>query len=722
MGAEDLKKKLKKRKQPEAAPDDADFVSTGLTLINLGCSGSTKRGLRRGHYYMLVGESSSGKAQPLTAKVLTPTGWTTMGQLEIGQKVVDPDGGVGEVLGLFPQGQLETYKVSFTDGSSTECSGDHLWLTETFLERQKRKRSGVDHSAVRTTAAIASSLFYGSKDRLNHSIPMTIPVEYEETHLPMAPYLLGVLLGNGLFGDRSVRVSTTEPEIVERIKQLIPSTVSLTHRKKGDYEICCKRGQRNALLQTTKELGLAGCRAATKFIPRCYFLASVKDRIDLLNGLMDTDGYACCIAEYSTVSNQLANDIQELVESLGGQAKRSKGKYPIYTYKGERRIGQLAYSIKVKLPKHIRPFSLTRKNNRYPITGKGREPRRIESVELLGKKECQCILVSTQRHLYITDHHIVTHNTWLAMQILAEAAINPVFKDYRLILDNPERGNLMDVRRYFGDGLADRLEPPVKKGHSETLDEFYDNVKTCCEAGPCIYVLDSEDALDSEKDLEAQEEAAKARAKDKEVKGSFGMAKAKTNSTRMRSAHNVLEKHGSILVLIKQTRDNTGWDATYRPKTRSGGKALTFYGTVELWFEAKSKIRRRIKGKERTVGRYLQVTFKKNRISGNDDFAVMLPFHRAHGFDEVGSLVDYCVEEGKWDTEGKEEKKIIHATDFGFAGLREDLIQKIESEGLESDLRLLVTGVWREIEAACSVNRKTRYGSNEPVSAETTDA
>lgn len=319
-------------------------------------------------------------------------------------------------------------------------------------------------------------------------------------------------------------------------------------------------------------------------------------------------------------------------------------------------------------------------------------------------------------HYYLLVGESSSGKTWLAMQVLAEASVNSAFKDYRLILDNPERGNLMDVRRYFGDALADRMEPPTKKGHSETLDEFYDNVKTCCEAGPCVYVLDSEDSLDSEKDLAVQEEAAKARAKDKEVKGSFGMNKAKTNSTRMRSAHNVLEKHGSILVLIKQTRDNTGWDATYRPKTRSGGKALTFYGTVEMWFEKKGKIVRRIKGADRTVGHYLKVKFQKNRISGNDDFSVMLPFHRAHGFDEIGSLVDYCVEEGRWEATGKEgadSKKIITAPDFSFSGSREDLIQKIETDGLETELRLIVSEVWREIEAACAVVRKPRYGAAE---------
>ena len=315
-------------------------------------------------------------------------------------------------------------------------------------------------------------------------------------------------------------------------------------------------------------------------------------------------------------------------------------------------------------------------------------------------------------HYYMLVGESSSGKTWLAMQILAEASVSPAFKDYRLILDNPERGNLMDVKRYFGETLESRLEPPTKAGHSKTLDEFYDNVNTCCSEGPCVYVLDSEDALDSEKDLDLMEEAAKARAKDKEVKGSFGMAKAKTNSTRMRSAHNVLEKHGSILVLIKQTRDNTGWDAMYRPKTRSGGNALTFYGTVELWFAVKGKIIKKVKGTERTVGRYLKGTFKKNRISGNDDFAVMLPFHRAHGFDEVGSLIDYCVEEDRWKTEGKDEKKIIHASDFSFDGTREELIQKIESEGLENDLRLLAAQVWREIEAACAVVRKPRYGES----------
>lgn len=315
-------------------------------------------------------------------------------------------------------------------------------------------------------------------------------------------------------------------------------------------------------------------------------------------------------------------------------------------------------------------------------------------------------------HYYMLVGESSSGKTWLAMQLLAEASVNPAFKDYRLVWDNPERGNLMDVRATFGDALADRMEPPSPKGHSRTLEEFYDNVKKCCEAGPCVYVLDSEDALQSEKEIGELEEAAKAREKDKEVKGTYGMSKPKVNSSRMREAHNVLENHGSILVVIKQTRQNVGWDATYRPRTRSGGTALTFYGTVELWFTKKQKIKRRVRGEERTIGRYLQVDFQKNRISGQDDLAVLLPFHRTHGFDEVGSLVDYLVEEKHWKTtgrEGSEANKTIYATDFAYEGNREGLITKVESEGLESDLRLLVAKVWKEIEAQCAVVRKPRY-------------
>lgn len=312
--------------------------------------------------------------------------------------------------------------------------------------------------------------------------------------------------------------------------------------------------------------------------------------------------------------------------------------------------------------------------------------------------------------------------TWLSLSCFAEAMLNKSFKDYRLIFDDVEGGALMDIEHYFGKEVARRMEPPaVRKGRpvfSDTIESFYFNIMSAIEQGePFIYVLDSQDALDSKAARKKLLEQREAHTEGKDAKGSYGDGKAKYHSEKLRTILSGVKKLRSILIIIGQTRDNLGFG--FEPKTRSGGRALKFYATLEIWTSVGRKLKKRVRGTPRTVGAVCLAEVKKNRVSGKvgKDRQVEIPIYYNLGIDDVGSCVDYLIAEGHWrkvkkkkDGEEREEKKPIYdATELLFQGTRGQIIGHIEEEGLEGKVRQLTAKLWQEIETECLPQRKRRY-------------
>ncbi len=299
--------------------------------------------------------------------------------------------------------------------------------------------------------------------------------------------------------------------------------------------------------------------------------------------------------------------------------------------------------------------------------------------------------------------------TFLARTCLAEATINKHFDDYRLIDDDVEGGALMNTAKYFGQALADRIEPPSTDDegnpvYSETIEDFYYHLDDALENDrPCIYLLDSMDALGSKYEQSKFDENKKASRKGGDAKGSYGDGKAKINSSGIRTMLPKLRDTGSILIIINQTRDNIGAMPFQPQKTRSGGHALTFYAMMELWASVKGSIGKTVKGKKRKVGITSQVKVKKNRSTGRDR-TIEFPIYYSHGIDDVGGCVDYLIKEGHWKGGTK-----VNAKDFSFAGRKEALIEHIENNELEFDLKQLVLETWNEIEKECVVKRKRKF-------------
>lgn len=294
--------------------------------------------------------------------------------------------------------------------------------------------------------------------------------------------------------------------------------------------------------------------------------------------------------------------------------------------------------------------------------------------------------------------------TFLLLCSMAQASINPAYDDYDLIYDGPEDGALMDLRKFYGQRFADRVRPPSKRGPSRSVEEFYYNVDDALQSGkPFFYGEDSMDCLTSESEVDKFQQNKSAFLKGREAPGSYGDGKAKKNSSGLRTIIPRLKDNGSILVLISQSRDDiTG--GPFKKETSSGGKALTFYSAMQVWTAIRGHITKKVRGRDMKIAQVCRFHVDKTRVTGQDR-TVEVPIYPSFGIDDMGSMVAYLIEWKHW--EGKADSVV--APEFDFTGSREELVQKIEGEDREDELRQLVVDLWGEIEAACAIKRKPRY-------------
>lgn len=386
--------------------------------------------IQRGNTYLAHGVGA-GKAQPLDAKILTPRGWTRMGALQVGDVVIAGDGSPTRVVGVFPQGEKEIFRVRFSDGSETECCDEHLWLTQTFDERTRAsagRKAGKSWRCalpkVRALADIRSTLLDPRLGSKNHTIPIVGAVQFESTATALDPYLLGVLIGDGSLRQDGVSLSTADDELLNAVRAALPPGCEAVHvgaydwrlRYNGARMYAAGRGgwlPSNPIITEMRRTGLQGTHSHSKFLPPDYLFNSVEARTSLLQGLMDTDGWVQAAGTsiyFSTASERLADDVTTLVQSLGGTVSR-RIKNTAYTHRGLRLAGRPSHVLCLKLPNSVRPFRLSRKAEKVRNKTKYGPVRYVVDVQPVGRKAAQCIAVAHPSHLYVTDDFIVTHNT-----------------------------------------------------------------------------------------------------------------------------------------------------------------------------------------------------------------------------------------------------------------------------------------------------------------------
>ena len=347
-------------------------------------------------------QTVEGNALPVETPVLTPTGWKAIGELSVGDAVIDPIAGEkSNVKGVFPQGVRPCYEITFSDGRTIVADKNHRW---------KVKKHNVQKWQVVTTKELFETC--GDKWVCEH---IQAPVEYEKAApLIVDPWAVGMAIGDGCLSRSRVAIANSNPQMQEQLIAALgnPNNVYVKDNSKYGYAKGITMEWGKNVTAQFEALGLMGKTWQEKSIPEEYMTASVEDRIALLRGLLDSDGTCDKLgrASFCTGNETLAMQVRDLVFSLGGHC----GLYihhPQYTAlsSGEKKRGSLSYRVaNINLP--FNPFTKVEKADRYKIKNRSKGYG-IVSVEKVESRETVCISVTAESELYIAGDWIVTHNT-----------------------------------------------------------------------------------------------------------------------------------------------------------------------------------------------------------------------------------------------------------------------------------------------------------------------
>jgi replicative DNA helicase len=409
-------------------------------------------GLHSGQMIIVAARPAMGKALALDTPLPTPTGWTTMGEVQVGDQLVDADGRPTKVVAATNvMVGRPCFEVTFSDGSTIVADEEHQWLTETRAARKSkwaadsqhnRSRNQNIHPSAVTTGQIADTLTVGAEKRANHAVLNARPLEAPEADLPLPPYVLGAWLGDGHSASARITCETDEiPMLIEGLGLRVEPrgnmlyTLKLPSREPAADGICPDCGTRfhgqflcsschadhGSVQSLLRSIGVLG----DKHIPAAYLRASETQRRDLLAGLMDTDGtvvrgVGSC--QFAVTSKRLADDVHELVVSLGYRCGRTTKQV-----KGRSAETSTCYILnfstvddvfrlhrKHLLHKEERPASTARIGRRY-----------ITSVTPIESVPVRCVQVDNEEHLYLAGRSMIpTHNSTLALDFCRAASIH----------------------------------------------------------------------------------------------------------------------------------------------------------------------------------------------------------------------------------------------------------------------------------------------------------
>ena len=428
--------------------------------------------LNGGKNHLWLKPRGVGAEQPLTEVLITPTGEITMGDVKIGTELYDRSGNITKVTEILPQGYKEVWKVKLLDGREVECGEKHLWTVETRIRKGKP-----EYKTLTTKQILDNGLVYNhstGQKTYKYKIPELQPVQFKEKSLPIPPYVLGALLGDGTINGKNIKIASDDIEIVNKIindlnKVWVNSYEAAKDTSNNNYIIKLK--DRNEYLGINKELYgenvKFGCnplkreiellgvnkKCDKKFIPEIYKYSSIEQRLELVKGLMDTDGSISeqGYCEFTNTCEQLIDDLAYILRGLG-----------IYCSKGisDRGINQTIIGSTGRISSFIENpyfrlyiatntniFNLKRKSGRinYKKRTKTSCPIiNIENTKVLVRQ--QCIMVDNKEQLYLTKDFIITHNSWKGA---AKAVRNQFFiKDSTTFFVAGEKKYLTDEGLY----------------------------------------------------------------------------------------------------------------------------------------------------------------------------------------------------------------------------------------------------------------------------------
>lgn len=343
------------------------------------------------------------KGLPLNTPILTSTGWSTMGNLKVGQKVFDKDGNLCNIIVKSSVHHNPCCKINFDNSESIVADIDHRWYVSFKLQKPTKKNPDGYKHKVMTTLELKTYLESIEK-RTTNNIPRILnakPLNLGEKKLPLDPYLLGVWLGDGSKSCGIITQATNSPVWEELKARGYTLSENLNHdpERKGT-DMRTVYGIRKIL----DYLGVLN----NKHIPEEYMLASYEQRLDLLRGLMDTDGYFHPQRKRFVMNTSQKWQVQDLRKLLSTLGVKSTIFEAINTCNGKKFSGwNLCFTTE-----DFNPF-LTRNQDISNIIQKDNNSfRNIVSIEDVESVPTQCIAVDSPSHTYLcTESLIVTHNT-----------------------------------------------------------------------------------------------------------------------------------------------------------------------------------------------------------------------------------------------------------------------------------------------------------------------
>ena len=394
---------------------------------------------------LLTGSSGVGKQVTDSTRVPVfsedgSVSWKRHGDLVPGDRVFARDGSPEEVLAVFPHGEQDIYRVYTWDGRHLDVGGPHLWSVYTAKMRSNKHKGKSVQPRVMTTlemleAGVVRTYPGDTRERVKFFIPMNEAVQWPEANLPLDPYVVGVFIGNGCLTQKQLTLSSNDPSVVRRISETIGFAFKKQSASNYNWVFVTgeKVGKNDKLVQTADLFAEIpepiGVYSAERRIPRQYMTTSIEQRWELVRGLFDTDGTIDASTgrynvRYSTFSQGLAEDVRELLFSLGVSNTMN-----VYTRTKDDGRVLVEYVINVKSSNDdkARFFWLERKRaiaEEAQIAIADRE--RVKTFDMVGitkieklpyRESSSCIYVADDEHLYQAGDFIVTHNTEVTKQL-----------------------------------------------------------------------------------------------------------------------------------------------------------------------------------------------------------------------------------------------------------------------------------------------------------------
>ena len=417
-------------------------VTKGTVNYGISILDDCVQGIRQGSVTYIVAAPNTGKAITLDTKILTPKGWVLNKDIKVGDFVIGKNGKPTKVIGVFPQGVTETFKVIFADGREVITSPEHLWTIESSHFSAPR--------VFNTVQLMELNKKNNYKNRLH--TPVYSGDHGEDKSFLIPPYVLGVLIGDGCLTSSGLIYCKPSIEVFNKVKSYLPDRDIVMLRNKNvsirnskDFKIEIERYKLNV-------------KSYEKFIPKDYLEGtSKKQRLELLQGLLDTDGsQAKSYNEFSTTSKQLAEDVQQLAWSLGFDCRINSrmGKY-----------------------KKNGIYIETRLNYRVTISNKRTKAQCIiRDIIPYEKRETQCIAVDAPDKLFVIENYIVTHNSLFGLTIANALAK----QGYQVLICSCEMGAGLLMERQLNTlaGVTMWQLTTLYEERKETAEKILDNILT----------------------------------------------------------------------------------------------------------------------------------------------------------------------------------------------------------------------------------------------------